>query len=142
MKAKTKCRQVLSLILTLALLLGMLPTTVFAAPGDGGEDENIIKHKAMTLESITETKVSDYQYSSTVNTFFSDININGYEDENGVTHGYSWTLLTYTIEKSQPVDLMLYKLDDDREFENGDTIVLEHSTSASPDEEFLGEFIG
>ena len=51
-------------------------------------------------------------------------------------------MLTYTIEKSQPVDLMLYKLADDTEFTYGDTIELTHSESAEPDEPFLGEFIG
>ena len=71
MKAKTKCRQVLSLILTLALLLGMLPTTVFAFTP--GEDVNVIEFKAMTLENLAGGPVSEYQYLSTENTFYNDI---------------------------------------------------------------------
>ena len=87
MKARIQCRQVLSLILTLALLLGMLPTTVFAFTP--GEDVNVIEFKAMTLDNLAGGPVSDYQYLSTKNTFYNDINMNGYTDDDGVMQGYS-----------------------------------------------------
>ena len=80
----------------------------------------------MVLENLTGGTVSEYQYLTTDNTFYSDINMNGYTDEDG-EYGYSWTMLSYTIEKTQPVNLMLYRMNDDTEYVYGDTVNLTHS---------------
>lgn len=73
MKVRIQCRQVLSLILTLALLLGMLPTTVFAFTP--GEDVNVIEFKAITLDNLASGPVSEYQYLRTENTYFTMISL-------------------------------------------------------------------
>ena len=139
MKVKRYWKKILSLVLTSALLLGLLPTAAFAYSPD--EKTDIIEFKAMVLENLTGGTVSEYQYLTTDNTFYSDINMNGYTDEDG-EYGYSWTMLSYTIEKTQPVNLMLYRMNDDTEYVYGDTVNLTHSESPEADEPFIGEFIG
>ncbi len=139
MKVKRYWKKILSLVLTSALLLGLLPTAAFAYSPD--EKTDIIEFKAMVLENLTGGTVSEYQYLTTDNTFYSDINMNGYTDEDG-EYGYSWTMLSYTIEKTQPVNLMLYRMNDDTEYAYGDTVNLTHSESPEADEPFIGEFIG
>ncbi len=139
MKVKRYWKKILSLVLTSALLLGLLPTAAFAYSPD--EKTDIIEFKALVLENLTGGTVSEYQYLTTDNTFYSDINMNGYTDEDG-EYGYSWTMLSYTIEKTQPVNLMLYRMNDDTEYAYGDTVNLTHSESPEADEPFIGEFIG
>ena len=90
MKVKRYWKKILSLVLTSALLLGLLPTAAFAYSPD--EKTDIIEFKAMVLENLTGGTVSEYQYLTTDNTFYSDINMNGYTDEDG-EYGYSWTML-------------------------------------------------
>lgn len=75
-------------MLTLALLLGMLPTTVFAFTP--GEDVDVIEFKAMTLDNLTGGPVSDYQSLSTENNTFCNDHYYGHTDD-GVAEGYSWT---------------------------------------------------
>lgn len=58
MKVKRYWKKILSLVLTSALLLGLLPTAAFAYSPD--EKTDIIEFKAMVLENLTGGTVSEY----------------------------------------------------------------------------------
>lgn len=141
MKTARTTRRTISLLLTLALLLGMLPTTAFAA--HEGETPAIIEFKSMTLVNLMGRQwISRYEYAKEENTFSGDVNLNV----------PSLLRIGFTIEKSQYVNLALYKLDERvvQHPENGDDYA--HLTyyydpeaddlGASVPEEFLGTKIG
>ena len=72
------------MLLTLALMLGMLPTAALAA--GPGEIPDEIEFKAMLLDNLAGSRVAECQYVSTVNEFFNPVNMND---------GITWTMLTY-----------------------------------------------
>lgn len=68
MKRQKQLSRVLSLVLTLSMILGMLPTVAFAA--QKGEVPGIIEYKAMTLVNLQGGQwLSRYDYAQADNTF-------------------------------------------------------------------------
>ena len=103
MKRQKQLSRVLSLVLTLSMILGMLPTAAFAV--DPSENFDIIQYKGMGMARTTggASWISRYEYAERENTLHNQfVNFN---DNNTLVK------LWYTIEKSQPVSLALYKLD-------------------------------
>lgn len=101
MKRQKQLSRVLSLVLTLSMILGMLPTVAFAA--QKGEVPGIIEYKAMTLVNLQGGQwLSRYDYAQADNTFYEDAAVN--------LNIPSLLRIGFTIEKSQNVDLVLYKL--------------------------------
>ena len=110
MKRQKQLSRVLSLVLTLSLVIGMLPASVLAAQvrpyAIEGEIVERTQYKGMTMTDLsTGYPVARYDYNSAINRFYQGVNMN--EGNDG---GISLTLLSYTIEKSQYIDLKLYKL--------------------------------
>ena len=110
MKRQKQLSRVLSLVLTLSLVIGMLPASALAAQvrpyAIEGEIVERTQYKGMTMTDLsTGYPVARYDYNSAINRFYQGVNMN--EGNDG---GISLTLLSYTIEKSQYVDLKLYKL--------------------------------
>ena len=108
MKRQKQLSRVLSLVLTLSMILGMLPTAAFAV--DPSENFDIIQYKGMGMARTVGNAswLSRYEYSSSENTFQNEyVNFN---------NGNTLVKLWYTIEKSQPVSLALYKLNKDKEY--------------------------
>lgn len=141
MKERASMKRALSLLLTLALVLGLLPTSAFAARD--GEVPSIIEYKAMSLTNLLDKSwISRYEYAQERNTFYDDVNLNI----------PSLLRLVFTIEKSQNVNLVLYKLDESvvqHPEDDDDYAHLEYyydpdadDFGASVPEEFLGERIG
>lgn len=143
MKRQKQLSRVLSLVLTLSMILGMLPTVAFAA--QKGEVPGIIEYKAMTLVNLQGGQwLSRYDYAQADNTFYEDAAVN--------LNIPSLLRIGFTIEKSQNVDLVLYKLKESavQKIENDDDHAhLDYyfdpeapDFGASVPEEFLGEKIG
>lgn len=134
-------KRVISLMLTLALLLGMLPTVALAARD--GEVPSIIEYKAMSLVNLQGGEwLSRYEYAQEDNTFYSDVNLNI----------PSLLRIGFTIEKSQNVSLALYELKDSAVLDGSDGYPHAHleyyfdpeapDFGASVPEDFLGTKIG
>lgn len=96
-------KRFLPILLTLVMLLELLPLNVFAAFRAPGSDiASIVAYKGMTMSVMTSgSQISRYENLSAENTFYQGFNLNN-ED--------TWVKLAYTIEKSQPVSLKLYRL--------------------------------
>lgn len=112
MSRKKQLSRILSLVLSLSLVIGMLPATAFATASRAidGEDTDIIQYKGMGMARTVGNAswLSRYEYSSSENTFQNEyVNFN---------NGNTLVKLWYTIEKSQPVSLALYKLNKDKEY--------------------------
>ena len=153
MKRQKQFSRVLSLVLTLSLVIGMLPASALAAQlrpyGIDGENVARTQYKGMTLTDLsTGYPIARYDYNSAINRFYQGINMN--EGNDG---GISRVLLSYTIEKSQYVDLKLYKLKPGTMYlsapdpMNGDTyheaLLEPDPDSATAKEPFLdGELLG
>ena len=100
MKKAKLTKRTLSLLLTLAMLLGMLPVTAAAAEQLVPQDSD---YKGFSMENSDSGRWISYdQFSQKETTFYYPINL---------TEGNTWTKLTFTIELSQFVSLELYKLD-------------------------------
>ena len=106
MKRKTMKRSI-STLLTLAMLLGLLPGTAFAALPEEAQD--VIEFKVMQLENLSSGDfVSLYKYKNGLNTFHAPINMN-----EGTQGGFSLTRLSFAISMSQPISLEVYEMADD-----------------------------
>ena len=102
MKRQKRLSRVVSILLTLALVVSLLPTQALAL-GSYGEPPDQVAFKVMRMDGVRTVKpISKYLYGTKENQFFrsTDLNYSG-----------SWVQLTYVIEKSQQVSLELYKLE-------------------------------
>lgn len=105
MKTKLQPRRVIAMLLTLALLLGAMPISAMAA-GHKGEQPDEVTFKTMRMEGIrSQHEISQYTYFDSTGKCYMPANLNQND---------SWVLLSYVIQKSQFVDLELYRLDEDQ----------------------------
>ncbi len=127
MMVKKAFKKVVSVTLSLAMVIGILPITALAAPAD------ITKFKSMRMSTFDGTQVAAFDYYSATNTRYNAVNMND---------GMTWAKLSYTVEYTQPVSLILYKMNADYEGEN--PIQLDYDPDdADANEDFLdGEMIG
>lgn len=131
MKRQKRLSRVFSMLLTFALVLGLLPTHALAL-GSYGEPPNSAAFKIMRMDGVrTVSPVSKYLYGTKENQFYRPIDL---------SQSGSWVQLTYVIQKSQPVSLELYKLNDAPSAEG--SMILNHASDADMVEEFLGNRIG
>ena len=131
MKRQKRLSRAISILLTLALILGLLPAQALAL-GSYGEPPETVAFKVMRMDGVrTATPISKYLYGTKENQFLRSTDLN----QSG-----SWVQLTYVIEKSQPVSLELYKLKDG--FSLSDPLILDYAPGPDELEEFLGDRIG
>ena len=131
MKCQKRLSRVISMLLTFALVLGLLPTHALAL-GSYGEPPNSVAFKVMRMDGVrTVSPVSKYLYGTKENQFYRSIDL---------SRSGSWVQLTYVIEKSQPVSLELYKLNGAPPAEG--PMILDYAPDADMVEEFLGDRIG
>lgn len=108
MKTRKRFSKFVSLILTIALVLGMLPITASASQ----LVPQTADYKGFSMENLNNGAWISYDKFWDMKTiFFRPINLNG---------GQTWTKLTFTIELSQYVSLELYKIKDEYVRENLD----------------------
>ena len=75
MSRKKQLSRILSLVLSLSMVIGMLPTTAWAA--QKGEILDIIEYKSMTLVNLMGGEwISRYDYARADNTFYEDAAVN------------------------------------------------------------------
>ena len=140
MKRKTMKRSI-STLLTLAMLLGLLPGTAFAALPEEAQD--VIEFKVMQLENLSSGDfVSLYKYKNGLNTFHAPINMN-----EGTQGGFSLTRLSFAISMSQPISLEVYEMADDYPIappggKDGHSSVVLNYDPEGGTEPFLGQFKG
>ena len=101
MKVRKQFTRIVALILTIAILLGLLPASALAA---SAPDLDIIDYKAMRLENLSSGDIAKYAYDGETNKFYSPVDL---------SRDGTWMRLSYTIEKSQPVTLSLYELNEE-----------------------------
>ena len=101
MKVRKRFSRIVASTLTLAILLGLLPTSALAAMAGG---LNAIDYKAMRLENLAAGDVAKYVYDGETNKFYATVDL---------SNANTWMRLSYTIEKSQPITLSLYELNED-----------------------------
>lgn len=101
MKARKRFSRIVASTLTLAILLGLLPTSALAAMAGG---LNAIDYKAMRLENLAAGDIAKYVYDDENNKFYAPVDL---------SNANTWMRLSYTIEKSQPITLSLYELNED-----------------------------
>ncbi len=143
MKVKRSMQRMLALVLVLALLVGALPMQVLGAEalGPQGQRPEENHFKTMRINSVrTGAQIADSVCATGLNTFYAPINLDQAD---------TWTLLSYVIEKSQPVELALYRLDEKGgEYTPNEENQIEMKFRTEPEdqvlepEEFLGEHIG
>ena len=137
MQANRSWKRILSLLLTFALLLGLLHTAAFAEVVDKGMHVPINERKNMRLIDWTNRQIAVYNYLSEENIFGSE------EGNEALRTGEEWTRLSYTIEMSQPVDLVLWHMKDTPEYSGNNVILTFDKNNAYAQEDFLdGEAIG
>lgn len=101
MKRQKRLSRVVSILLTLALVVSLLPTQALAL-GSYGEPPDQVAFKVMRMDGVRTVKpISKYLYGTKVNDLYRPVDLN---------YSGSWVQLTYVIAKSQPVSLELYKL--------------------------------
>lgn len=102
MKVQKRVRSLIAILLTLAMLLTMLPVSVFAADSEVAPPTSA-EFKVMGLYSLRDNgrRVSYFSYETRENTFLTNAN---------ATYPDSWFKLVHTIEKSQPITLELYEM--------------------------------
>ena len=131
MKRQKRLSRVISLLLTLALVVGLLPTQALAL-GSYGEPPDQVAFKVMRMDGVRTVKpISKYLYGTKVNDLYRPVDLN---------YSGSWIQLTYVIARSQPVSLELYKLNSD--FPISNPLILDYAQNADEMEEFLGDRIG
>ena len=101
MKARKRFSRIVASTLTMAILLGLLPVSALAA-SDRALD--ITDYKAMRLENLAAGDVAQYVYDGENNKFYAPVDL---------SNANTWMRLSYTIEKSQPITLSLYELNED-----------------------------
>lgn len=101
MKLKRFRNKFISMLLTLAMLLTLFPTTVFAEDTAADRPASA-EFKIMGLYALRDNgrRVSFFSYESRDNAFLTKANM---------TYPDSWFKLIYVIERSQPVTLELYE---------------------------------
>lgn len=93
-------KQAVSVLLTMAMLLGLLPAGVASAAGQLLPQDT--DYKGFSMEDLNNHAWVSYdKYSERQTMFFVPVDLSG---------GNTWTKLTFTIELSQYVSLELYKL--------------------------------
>ena len=131
MKRQKRLSRVVSILLTLALVVSLLPTQALAL-GSYGEPPDQVAFKVMRMDGVRTVKpISKYLYGTKVNDLYRPVDLN---------YSGSWVQLTYVIAKSQPVILELYKLNSD--FSISNPLILDYAQNADEMEEFLGDRIG
>ena len=131
MKRQKRLSRVVSILLTLALVVSLLPTQALAL-GSYGEPPDQVAFKVMRMDGVRTVKpISKYLYGTKVNDLYRPVDLN---------YSGSWIQLTYVIARSQPVSLELYKLNSD--FPISNPLILDYAQNADEMEEFLGDRIG
>ena len=105
MKLKRFRNKFISMLLTLAMLLTLFPTAVFAEDTAADRPASA-EFKIMGLYALRDNgrRVSFFSYESRDNAFLTKANM---------TYPDSWFKLIYVIERSQPVTLELYEMKDE-----------------------------
>lgn len=143
MKSKRIRNQFISMLLTLAMLLTLLPTAAFAADEeDTVERPASAEFKIMGLYALRDNgrRVSFYAHESWENAFLTKANM---------TYPDSWFKLIYVIERSQPVTLELYEMKDEPAYMDSNIVTMRYAEEDEADghgklqsEEFLGRRLG
>ena len=123
------------------MVLTLLPVSALAAEGTSGQPVNA-DFKIMGLYALRDNgrRVSYFSYETRETEFLTDANI---------SYPESWFKLVHVIEKSQPVTLELYEINDDPAYLDTDRIFMPYLPTDTADgfgklqgEEFLGERLG
>ena len=141
MKSRKLRKRIVSLLLTFAMLLSLVPVSALAAEP---EDERpaSAEFKVMGLYSLRNNgrRVSYFSYETRDNTFLTNANI---------TYPQSWFKLVHVIEKSQPITLELYEMNEDPQYMTPKTLSMPYSETDTADgfgklqnEAFLGKRLG
>ena len=110
MKGQKRSFRVISLILTFALVLTMLPVTAMATYTRGVDDAVF---KNMQLYGVANQRpISTYFYKNSDNFFHTPVTT-----DNGGKN-LEWTILAFSMQFSQPVDLVLYRAKTEYPWEN------------------------
>ena len=129
MKHRSIYKRLTASLLSIAIILTLLPVTAMAAIADKDSDmvfKNMYLHSAMNQRPI-----STYMYGDSMNYINTATTL-----DPSTPGGLEWMLLTFAIDKSQNIDLELYKLSD----ELSDEDLLEFELAPNPDlipEDFL-----
>ena len=131
----------ISMLLTLAMLLTLFPTAVFAEDTAADRPASA-EFKIMGLYALRDNgrRVSFFSYESRDNAFLTKANM---------TYPDSWFKLIYVIERSQPVTLELYEMKDEPAYMDEDIVSMPYAPEDDADghgklqsEEFLGRRLG
>lgn len=129
------------MLLTLAMLLTLFPTAVFAEDTAADRPASA-EFKIMGLYALRDNgrRVSFFSYESRDNAFLTKANM---------TYPDSWFKLIYVIERSQPVTLELYEMKDEPAYMDEDIVSMPYAPEDDADghgklqsEEFLGRRLG
>lgn len=114
MKLKRFRNKFISMLLTLAMLLTLFPTAVFAEDTAADRPASA-EFKIMGLYALRDNgrRVSFFSYESRDNAFLTKANM---------TYPDSWFKLIYVIERSQPVTLELYEMKDEPAYMDEDIV--------------------
>ena len=141
MKLKRFRNKFISMLLTLAMLLTLFPTAVFAEDTAADRPASA-EFKIMGLYALRDNgrRVSFFSYESRDNAFLTKANM---------TYPDSWFKLIYVIERSQPVTLELYEMKDEPAYMDEDIVSMPYAPEDDADghgklqsEEFLGRRLG
>ena len=124
-EAKTIPKQIISMLLTLAMLLTLFPTAVFAEDTAADRPASA-EFKIMGLYALRDNgrRVSFFSYESRDNAFLTKANM---------TYPDSWFKLIYVIERSQPVTLELYEMKDEPAYMDEDIVSMPYAPEDDAD---------
>lgn len=119
MKLKRFRNKFISMLLTLAMLLTLFPTAVFAEDTAADRPASA-EFKIMGLYALRDNgrRVSFFSYESRDNAFLTKANM---------TYPDSWFKLIYVIERSQPVTLELYEMKDEPAYMDEDIVSMPYA---------------
>ena len=141
MKLKRFRNKFISMLLTLAMLLTLFPTAVFAEDTAADRPASA-EFKIMGLYALRDNgrRVSFFSYESRDNAFLTKANM---------TYPDSWFKSIYVIERSQPFTLELYEMKDEPAYMDEDIVSMPYAPEDDADghgklqsEEFLGRRLG
>ena len=141
MKVRKLEKRIISWVLTLSMILTLLPVSALAAEVTNRQPVNA-DFKIMGLYALRDNgrRVSYFSYETRETEFLTGANI---------SYPESWFKLVHVIEKSQPVTLELYEINDDPAYLDTDRIFMPYLPTDTADgfgklqgEEFLGERLG
>lgn len=125
MKLKRFRNKFISMLLTLAMLLTLFPTAVFAEDTAADRPASA-EFKIMGLYALRDNgrRVSFFSYESRDNAFLTKANM---------TYPDSWFKLIYVIERSQPVTLELYEMKDEPAYMDEDIVSMPYAPEDDAD---------